>query len=319
VSTRDLTNPAPISMATPPSGEQFEIRSGDKSAVVVELGAGLRTYTVNGREVLDGYAVDEQCSSGRGQVLMPWPNRIQDGSYEFAGNSYQLPLSEAENHNAIHGLVRWVPWTVAERAEDRVALEFLLHPQPGYPFQLALRLEYALSEDGLRVTTTATNVGRDACPFGGGQHPYLTLGTKTVDTLVLRAPGRTVLQTDARGIPQSSEPVDGTEFDFRSPRPIGGTQLDNGYTDLERDADGIARVELEDPETGTGLVLWLDDSYPYIQLFTGDAAPSVRRRSLAIEPMTCPSNAFQTGEGLLALEPGESATGVWGISTNYGG
>jgi len=315
----DVTDSAPIGTATPPSGEQIELRAGDQSLVVVELGAGLRAYTVNGRDVLDGYAVDEQCSSGRGQVLMPWPNRIEDGSYEFKGQSYQLPLSEAENRNAIHGLVRWVPWSVAERADDRVALEFLLQPQPGYPFQLALRLDYVLSEDGLRVTSTATNTGRDACPFGRGAHPYLTVGTKTVDTVVLRAPGRTVLQTDSQGIPRSSEPVEGTEFDFRQPRPIGETKLDNAYTDLERDADGIARVELEDPETGTGLSLWLDESYPYIQLFTGDAAPSVRRRSLAVEPMTCPSNAFRTGEGLLVLEPGESATGVWGIKTNHGG
>jgi aldose 1-epimerase len=250
---------------------------------------------------------------------MPWPNRIQDGSYEFSGSSYQLALSEAEHRNAIHGLVRWVPWSVAERSDDRVALEFVLHPQPGYPFQLALRVEYALSEDGLRVTTTATNIGRDACPFGRGAHPYLTVGTKTVDTVVLRAPGRTMLLTDERDIPQSSESVEGTEYDFRQPRTIGVTKLDNAYTDLERDADGLARVELEDPETGTGLSLWLDESYPYIQLFTGDPLPSVRRRSLAVEPMTCPSNAFRTGEGLLVLEPGESATGVWGISTNHGG
>jgi aldose 1-epimerase len=247
---------------------------------------------------------------------MPWPNRIEDGAYEFAGTWYHLPLSEPGARNAIHGLVRWVAWAVTERVDDRVVMEHTLQPQPGYPFRLALRIEYALSSAGLRVTSTARNDGPGACPYAMGAHPYVTVGTERVDTAVLRAPGRTVLQTDPRGIPSSSRPVEGTEFDFRQPRLIGATKLDNAYTDLERDADGIARVELRDPWRGTALSLWLDESYPYIELFTGDPLPSVRRRSLAVEPMTCPPNAFRTGESLLVLEPGESATGNWGLAAD---
>jgi aldose 1-epimerase len=163
------------------------------------------------------------------------------------------------------------------------------------------------------VTTTATNIGREACPYGSGAHPYLTVGTETVDTVLLRAPGRTVLHTDARGIPVGSAPVEGTEYDFRQKRAIGATKLDHAFADLERDGDGIARVELQDQERGTALSLWLDESYPYLQLFTGDPLPSVNRRSLAIEPMTCPPNAFRSGEGVLVLEPGESTRTEWGI------
>jgi aldose 1-epimerase len=296
-------------------GEQIEIRAGEHHAVVVELGAGLRSYEIGGRPVLDGYGPDELASAGRGQVLMPWPNRIQDGAYEFAGTWYHLPLSEPGARNAIHGLVRWIAWSVAERADDRVVMEHTLQPRPGYPFRLALRIEYAVSAGGLRVTAMATNEGPDACPFAMGAHPYLTVGTETIDTVTLRAPGRTVLQTDPRGVPQSVSSVDGTEYDFRQPRLIGPTKLDNAYTDLERDADGIARVELRNSSTGEGLSLWLDESYRYIELFTGDPLPSVRRRSLAVEPMTSPPNAFRTGESLLVLEPGESATGSWGIAT----
>ena len=136
-----------------PSGEQIEIDAGGQRAVVVEVGAGLRSYTVGDRDVLDGYDADEMASAGRGQVLMPWPNRIQDGAYEFAGTWYHLPLTEPGARNAIHGLVRWVAWTVGEREADRVVMQHTLHPQPGYPFSLALSVEYALSEDGLRVTS----------------------------------------------------------------------------------------------------------------------------------------------------------------------
>jgi aldose 1-epimerase len=295
-----------------PSGEQIEIRAGDQRAVVVEVGAGLRSYAVSDHDVLDGYDAEEMAGSGRGQVLIPWPNRIQDGAYEFAGTPHQLPLNEPAARNAIHGLVRWASWSTGEREADRVLLEHTLHAQPGYPFSLALSIEYSLSEEGLRVTTSATNVGPGACPYGSGMHPYLTLGTEKVDTLYLRAPGRTVLHADDRGIPVSTAPVEGTGYDFREARPIGATNLDHAFTDLERDEDGLARVVLRHPERGTTLALWLEESYPYLQLFTGDSLSDVDRRSVAVEPMSCAPNAFRTGDGLLVLEPGESATAMWG-------
>jgi aldose 1-epimerase len=296
-----------------PSGDQIELRAGDQRVVVVEVGAGLRSYTAGDRDVLDGYRPDEMASAGRGQVLMPWPNRIEDGTYEFGGSLHHLALTEPEARNAIHGLVRWVPWSVAQREADRVVMEHSLHPRPGYPFSLALGIEYSLSDEGLRVTSTATNVGREPCPFGSGAHPYLTLGTESVDDVLLRAPGGTVLHADGRGLPAKAAPVEGTEYDFREPRAIGTTVLDNPFTDLQRDEDGLARVELRSPDNGARLSLWLDESYPYLQLFTGDPLPSVSRRSLAVEPMTCAPNAFRTGEGVLVLEPGESTTSAWGI------
>ena len=189
------------------------------------------------REVLDGYGVDE-CTSGRGQVLIPWPNRIEDGTYEFDGERHQLPLTEPEHRNAIHGLVRGEPWTVAEQEGSRVLMTYALEPQPGYPFSLALELEYSLTGDGLRVQTTATNVGGKAAPHGSGAHPYLRAGSATVDSATLRIPARTVLHSNDRGLPVGSEQVEGSEFDFRSPRPIGATVLDHAFTDLERATTG---------------------------------------------------------------------------------
>ncbi len=298
--------------ATAPSGRQVEIALGELRAWVVEVGGGLRAYCVGGREVLDGYAAEEICSSARGQCLLPWPNRIRDGTYEFAGVRQQLPLTEPERRNAIHGLTRWANWIVAEQALDRVTMEYLLHPQPGYPHALALAVEYCLDADGLTVSTTATNLGANACPYGAGAHPYLTVGTPTVDSVVLQAPGSTRLRSDERGIPTGFEPVDGSEYDFRRPRLIGSTKLDTAFTDLQRDDDGRARVHVASPD-GEAATLWLDERYRYLMLFTGDPLPDVNRRSLGIEPMTCAPNAFGSGEGLIILEPGESFTAHWGI------
>ena len=235
---------------TAPSGRQLELTFGNQSAVVVEVGAGLRTYTVAGRDVVDGYPADEMAHGGRGQVLAPWPNRIEDGHYTFDDAEQQLPLSEVGHHNAIHGLVRWVAWTVVEEEPSRVVLEHLLHPQPGYPFLLALRLDYALDADGLTVSLTATNEGTTACPFGAGAHPYLTLADGLVDDLVLRSPARVVLTANERAIPVARQDVDGTAYDFREGRLVGDLVLDHAFTDLGHGPDGRAVVELSHPDSG---------------------------------------------------------------------
>jgi aldose 1-epimerase len=297
-----------------PSGEQVELRLGEQRAVVVGFGGGLRSYAVGGRDLLDGYATDGMSVSGRGQVLVPWPNRVQGGSYEFGGRTHQLALDEPSAGNAIHGLVRWAGWTVADREASRVVMEHTLHPQPGYPFALALSIEYVLRPDGLEAHTTATNVGADRCPFGAGAHPYVTVGTPKVDSALLHVQADRVLQADEHGIPSGCGPVDGTEFDFRDPRRIGATRLDTCFTDLGRDREGIARIELRHPDDGSGgIALWLDDRYRYVMLYTGDDRPDVSRRSLAVEPMTCAPNAFRSGDGLIVLEPDETFRGAWGI------
>lgn len=300
----------------PPSGQQFEIHFGDQRAVVVEVGGALRSYVAAGHELLDGYSVQERCTAARGQSLIPWPNRLRDGRYSFDGQEHQLPLSEPAKHNAIHGLVRWANWSAASREEHRVSMQHLLHPQSGWPFTLSLEIEYALSDGGLSVQTRATNVGSGACPYGAGAHPYLRLGTDTIDPLHLQAPGQRYMTSDERGIPTGSEPVAGTVFDFLEARALGGTQLDTGYGDLRRDEDGRARVRLSTPDGQRRATLWLDEGYPYLMLFTGGSLPEParRRRGLGIEPMTCAPNALQSGDGLRILEPGESVATAWGIA-----
>jgi aldose 1-epimerase len=260
-------------MAIPASGDQHELAFEDQRATVVEVGGGLRTYSVAGREVLDGYAVDDMCRSGRGQVLAPWPNRVEDGTYSFDGVEYRLALTEPEFGKAIHGLVRWGSWRAIERIDTCVVMEHVLHPQPGYPFTLRLRVEYRLAADGLTVRTTAENLGERACPFGVGHHPYVKAPTGRVDDLVL----------------------DGEK--------IGSKQFDDSTR-----MDGPWRMQVDD------VAIWGDEAWKHVQLFTGDALPDVNRRSLAVEPMTCPANAFRTGEDLIRLEPGETFAGTWGIS-----
>jgi aldose 1-epimerase len=209
--------------------------------------------------------------------------------------------------------VRWVSWDVQVREPHRVVLHHVVGPQPGYPFTLDMTIEYALAVTGLSVRTTATNIGAAAAPYGSGAHPYLTVGTDVVDDIVLRVPAYTAIRSNGRGIPIGRQHVQDTELDFRSARQIGGANIDHGFTDLEWDGSGVARVELASSVDETSVVLWVDESYPYVMVFTGDL-PEVGRRGLAVEPMTCAPNAFRSGDGLLVLEPGASTTGAWGIT-----
>ena len=302
-------------MTVLPTGEQFVLRCGDAEVVVVEVGGGLRTYRAGGRDLLDGYGEREMAGNARGHVLAPWPNRLRDGRYSWDGEEHATPLSEPETANAIHGLVRYVPWQVVDRTSGTVRLEHLLHPQPGYPFPLRLQVSYELSSAGLRVEATATNEGDVPLPYGEGHHPYLAAGAGLrVDDCTLVAPGATRLETDERALPTGAVPVEGTRYDLRAGRVSGDLVIDHCFTDLERDADGLAWVRLTGPD-GRGTAVWLDAAYSHLQLFTGDVVPEPRRRrGLAVEPMTCPPNAFATGESVIRLEPGESVTGSWGIT-----
>jgi aldose 1-epimerase len=302
--------------ARAPSGVQVGLKFAGQSATVVGVGAGLRSYHGGSGPLFDGYDLPERCSGARGHHLIPWPNRLRDGRYEFDGVSHQLPLTEPAKHNAIHGLARWMTWEISEQQASRAAFTCTLNPQAGWPFTLDLRIDYELGPAGLSVRTSATNAGPRPCPYGAGAHPYLRLGPDTIDGLRLRSPGGVRMLLDAQGIPAGREPVDGTSYDFRAGKVIGSAVLDTGYLNLDRAPDGLAWVTLTDDSSGAAAGLWMDREYRYLMLFTGDslADPARRRRGLGVEPMTCPPNALQTGDGLRTLAPGETFTSRWGIS-----
>jgi aldose 1-epimerase len=296
------------------SGEQFELRQGDRRAVVTEVGATLRRYSVADHDVVDGFDRSQPSDGGRGQPLIPWPGRLRDGCYEWEGETLRVPLSDELLGNAIHGLTRWRNWSVLAWEPSRLTFGLRLFPMAGYPFTLGLTIDYELSDEGLRVCTRAENLGARACPYGVGHHPYLTVGAP-IEKVRLTLPAERLLTTDERLIPTASEPVAGTPYDFRAPREIGSLVLDACFHDLARDGDGRARVRLDGP--GGSVTLWLGGSYRFAMIYTGDTLSIVerRRRALAVEPMSCAPNAFASGDGLVRLEPGETHVADWGIET----
>ena len=297
------------------SGDQVVLSSGSVTLTVVTVGGGMRDLSVGDWHVLDGYGPDEVASGASGQPLIPWPNRIAGGRYEFGGHSHQVPITEPDKGNALHGFTRWMAWEVAHRDASTARLALLLYPRQGYPFALWNEIEYRVSPAGVTVAVTATNVGSGALPYANGFHPYLSVGTPRIDECRLMVPAATWLRTDEHNIPVARSPVEQSEHDFRSPRQIGAAVLDTTYTDLARDPDGMARVRLSDADGRRHLTVRLDAAYGYVQLFSGDTLDDLarRRRSLAVEPMTSAPNAFRSGDGLRVLQPGESFASAWGI------
>jgi len=302
-------------MPSVPSGEQFEIVLGEQRAVIVEVGGGVRKYAVAERPVLHPYGLHDMCDGAHGTPLIPWPNRLADGSYEFDGERHQLALSEPTKRNAIHGLLRWRAWRCLKREPSRVVLGTRFHPMPGYPFMLDVSIDYGLGEAGLTVTTSAVNVGERACPLAVGQHPYISPGDGPVDECALELPAATRILTDPeRQLPIGREAVEGSDYDYRAGRQIGGASIDSAFTDLIREpASGRAVAKLARPD-GSRVEMWVDEAYPFLEVFTADTLALARaRKGLAIEPMSCAPNGFRNGEGLVRLEAGEEWRGSWGV------
>jgi aldose 1-epimerase len=296
------------------TGEQYEIRAGDYAATVTALGAGLRALTHDGTALVAGFDADELPPHGAGQLLTPWPNRVDHGTYSFDGATQQLALSEPDKGNAIHGLTRYALWDAVTHDPASVTVRSRGHGAQGYPFAVQVDATYSLdAASGLAVTVTATNVGSRPAPWGTAQHPYLTVATQRIDDSELMLPAASWLPVDDRLIPTGPpQDVAGTEFDFRVPRKLASTVLDTAFTGLSRDGDGRAWVRLEGGGARTGM--WMDASYGWLQVFTSDSLePERYRAAVAVEPMTCPPNAFVSGIDRIRLEPGDSATHRWGL------
>ena len=293
-------------------GSEYTIEHGAHFASVMEVGAALRMYRAGDQEYVETFDAQSAPIGGHGQLLMPWPNRVRDGRYDFGGNQHQLALTEPARHNAIHGLVRWANWTVSEHESNRLVLSHRLHAQPGYPFVLDFTVEYALGDSGLSVHHMVRNVGSEPCPFGAGAHPYVAVGC-SIDDAILTVPASQSLEIDDHCIPTGTTPVEGTALDYRKGRPLGATVLDHAFTELHFAGDGRARARLAAPG-GTAVDVWMDTAHDHVMIFTGSAGGGPRNwKGVAIEPMTCAPNALADGTARV-LTPDEEFRWAWGIS-----
>lgn len=258
-------------------------------------------------EVIDGFRDpdDWQANKEKGfksAKLSPFVCRIRDAVYDWQGQRYRLQKFSL-NGAAIHGLIYNAPFSIIEEAAQHHFAEVELKytytgSDPGYPFAYDCYIKYRLEElNRLTIVTAIHNRSKIPIPVADGWHPYFTLG-KPIDNLQLQVRSLSMLEYDAALIPTSGlVPC----ADWLEPTLIGNTRLDNGY--LLDFTMTQPLCTLSDPETGLGVEVYPDFSYPYLQLYTPD-----HRQSIAIENLSAAPDAFNNKIGLIVLDPDHTKT-----------
>lgn len=281
--------------------------------MITQRGAHLRTFHILDRDIVVPFSADQMPSASSGAVLIPWPNRLRDGTYEFDGATHHVAITEPDRGTALHGLAYDKDWAVTDHSESAITLELVLENIPGYPFRLTTQITYELvSQTELRITTTAVNEGNSAAPYGVGFHPWLSPGAGGLDSASFELKVDSWMRTDERLLPINWEPVP-SGLDYRELRNLADSDLDDAFSHPATQADGSSSARLVCSD-GVEIVVWADHTLPYWQVCTGNHVAPLRRVGIAVEPMSCVADAFRTGEALITLEPEQSHTSTWAIT-----
>jgi aldose 1-epimerase len=281
------------------------LQAGDYRATIGSVGAGLLSLTHRGRDLIQPLDPGELTQGYQGKVLVPWPNRVTGGRYVVEGTELQLAVNEVETGAALHGLACFQHWAATEVGADRVVLDLDLPPVPGYPYDVHCRAEYRLHpQDGLSLLISGRNDGSDPAPFGASAHPYLSCQGRAVDECIVRVPAAAYLDTDEQLAPAGVREVTGTAWDLRAGERLGDRVVDNAFTGLP---EGSWTVELSHPEA---VGVQLSGDTRWVQVYTGDR---LGRRGVAVEPMTCPPDAFNSDLAAVLLAPGKTRDVQLGI------
>ncbi|SDS30720.1 aldose 1-epimerase family protein [Agrococcus carbonis] len=303
----------------PPTGQQLALAGTVDGrplhATITEVAATLRELVYDGVDLVEPFDEAARPAKAQGIVLAPWGGRVAGGDWMHHGEVQRLAITERDKGNASHGLLRFSPYRVLDHTESAVVLQATIHPQPGWPFLIDTTVTYELTDDGLRVAHEATNIGAEPAPWACGAHPYLAVGDTPADRLTLTVPAERVFNAE-RHIPTQETLVDAMDAsapDLRGGRRLADLDIDHNYAGLEH-VGGVATSTLLD-DTGRGAALWQDAAYPYAVVFTPRDFPasSGPKHAAAVEPMSAPANALNSGIGLVWLEPGETWRGHWGI------
>jgi len=293
-------------------GERFELRAGDTVAEVGTVAAVLCALRVGAVDLTEPLPLDTApppfCS---GIALAPWPNRVRAGRWQLDGEELQLDITEPKRGGALHGLLEFAEYEVRERTDASITLGAVIHPQHGWPFLLDTWIRYEVTADGLTATHGARNLSERSAPYAAGTHPYPRIGAHDVADLVLTVPASEYLEVDERLDPIAWRAVSGGT-DLRGGVRVGDLDLDTAFRALAP-VDGVTAT-LTAPD-GARLEVWQDADWRYLQVFTTPIFPKADGlgTAVAIEPMTAPPDALNSGDHLIWLEPGETYEGSWGF------
>ncbi len=287
------------------TGSYLEILSG--------LGAAINDLKVKNSKdqlvsVVAGYRSDDEIRNGHhskfaGSKLSPFPNRLAAGKFTFEGTEHQLYINEIELNNNLHALLHNRPFdVVSSSADDKSAVLVLKHAyqgvEKGFPFPYDIEISVAYTLQETTISTKVTNTGDTNMPIGDGWHPYFIF--EDISKVSLK-------MGQATRVSSLVGNEEGNVHGYESGRLIGEGQLDDCFL-VQGDR---FEVGLEDAEAGVSITTWQESAtgqYRYLQVYTPP-----NRKEIAVEPVSCPPNAFNTGKGLVVLAPGESTEMKIGI------
>ena len=308
-----------MDQSIPAAGRLAKIRAHGYEATVGSVGASLRSLTFENTELVVCIEDDVTAPAFHGAILAPWPNRLDSGEYSWDGVAYRAALNEPERSNANHGLAAWLDWELLDHSEAAMRWGVTVPAQAAYPSALRVEARYEVGDSGLSWGVSATNIGTRPAPYGVATHPYLTAASGVVDDWDLTIPATKVLEaSESRLLPvalHAVEEYEGGDYDFRELRRVARSRIDHAFTGVVPGFDGFARVGVTD-ENGQGAELFWDPKVlPWVQAFTADLGKPdfPDRTGIAVEAMSCPADAFNSGTDLVRLEPGATHTASWHI------
>ena len=277
--------------------------NGDYAVINLQTGASLIELNLAGLSLIDLPGSNNHPLESNpyhpSALLTPWVNRVRNGNYSFKGKNYQLPINEPALGNAIHGLLARKSFTLVKQSSSSVTLKHEYKgEEPNYPFPFQFQYTYTLSDSGaLEVTFKAKNTGKGPLPFACGWHPYFSFPDTTVADLEINFKPISRFLSDSQMIPLKEENLNGKQqFKFSTDK------IDHVF---RLEPMEIHRTEFIDTKHQKRLILEQSSIlFPFLVVFQPEGYSSV-----AIEPMTANTDAFNTGDGLIELAPSEAFSG----------
>ena len=297
--------------------EQVHIGNGENELSFVPSNGGFVTdlkFKLNNRtfNIIDGYQDEESLINKdyyKSAFLLPFPNRLNEGKYTYKGKNYEFPINDTECNNALHGFEDCYEMQLQDVRLNGENAEVVLHhsyngQNPAYPFPFEFTVIYTLSENNsFECEVKIENPNDFTIPIGFGWHPYFKLGNLPVEKLELQMPTVDQVLIDDRMLPTGEFKSVNTYNLFTN---LTGKEFDTCFKSID---GSVSEVVINAASINTKLSYWQEnEAFPYFQVFIPP-----KRKSIAIEPMTCNVNAFNRPDDLKELNGNERLRGKFGV------
>lgn len=269
---------------------------GNTLKIAIDHGAAIHQLHLNNKTIIKEFDSKNCNEKFFSSILFPYVNRVDEGRFVFQENTYNLPLNDTKEQQAIHGLVYNKKFDlIACDLFNEHAIVKLSHSEAftkeGLPFNYKIDLTYQINQTSLSLKVDVHNKGIKPFPFGLGWHPYFHNETKENFTLKFKSNQK--VEFNNQMIPISFRNIETNEL-------IINKRFDDCYR--------LKKGEVTSNSGNYNLQLTSSAKVNYLQIYTPKNTNSV-----AIEFMTSPPNSFNNKVDLNILAPKKHYSVTWSI------